>query len=289
MTVGLLGSFLGGVLTLLSPCSVMLLPAFFAYAFAGPAAILARTGVFFLGLATTLVPLGMLAGSLGVLIQQYRSEVVLVASIIVIVMGLVLLAGIPIPGLTKAQGLNSTSIASVYALGTIYGVAGVCAGPLLGAVLTVAGAIGNPMAGGLLLLVFAAGMALPLLLLALLWTRMPAVQKIVRPREVKIGRWRNTWTGIIGGALTIAVGLLLLLTDGTASFGGIVTASQQFALESWVLDSASGVPDWAFGILAVLVLAVVWLFARRRRSKPQVETADEPQGSVDYLTSDRSV
>lgn len=278
MSIGLLGAFLGGVLTLLSPCSVMLLPAFFAYAFAGPAAILARTGVFFLGLATTLVPLGMLAGSLGMLIQQYRSQVVLVASIIVIVMGLVLLVGVPIPGLTKAQGLDSTSIASVYALGTIYGVAGVCAGPLLGAVLTVAGVIGNPLSGGLLLLVFAAGMALPLLLLALLWTRLPLVQRLVRPKEIKIGRWRNTWTGVIGGALTIAVGLLLLLTDGTASFGGIVTASQQFAIESWVLDTASAVPDWAFGLIAVLILLGVWLLARRRSAKSQSEAANQSLG-----------
>lgn len=37
MVVGLLGALVGGVLTLLSPCSVMLLPAFFSYAFTSPA------------------------------------------------------------------------------------------------------------------------------------------------------------------------------------------------------------------------------------------------------------
>ncbi len=31
--IGLLGAFLGGVLALLSPCSALLLPSFFAYAF----------------------------------------------------------------------------------------------------------------------------------------------------------------------------------------------------------------------------------------------------------------
>lgn len=268
MTIGLLGAFLGGALTLLSPCSVMLLPAFFAYAFTSPAAILARTGVFFLGLVATLVPLGMLAGSLGALIERHRDEVVLVSSIIVMLLGLVMLLGIPIPGLTRAQGAQSTSILSVFALGTIYGVAGVCAGPLLGAVLTVAAASAHPLLGGILMLVFAAGMAFPLLLLALLWNRIPVVRRLVRPREVRIGRWRNTLTGIIGGALTVAVGGVLLLTNGTASLGGVFTASEQFAIETSVMRFAAEIPDWVFVAIALLALLGVWALARviRRRA-----------------------
>ena len=45
-----LAAFLGGALTLLAPCSVMLLPAFFAYAFTSRTTLLARTGLFWLGL-----------------------------------------------------------------------------------------------------------------------------------------------------------------------------------------------------------------------------------------------
>ncbi|WP_009945137.1 hypothetical protein [Saccharopolyspora erythraea] len=33
--IGLVGAFLGGLLSLLSPCSALLLPSFFAYAFNG--------------------------------------------------------------------------------------------------------------------------------------------------------------------------------------------------------------------------------------------------------------
>jgi len=251
------------MLTLLSPCSVMLLPAFFAYAFTSPAAIVARTSVFFAGLATTLVPLGLLAGSLGMWIQQHRQTVVLVASIIVIVLGVVMLLGIPIPGLTRQQGASSTSIASVYALGTVYGVAGVCAGPLLGAVLTVAGASGNPLYGGLIMLMFAAGMAIPLLILALLWDRIPAVRGLVRPREVQVGKWRNTWTQIIGGVLMIIVGVILLATDGTASLGGVFTVEQQFAVETGVMRFAADIPPALSAGLAILILGVVWWFVWR--------------------------
>ena len=52
--VSLLASFFGGVLSLLSPCSALLLPAFFAYAFGSRRELVGKTGVFYLGLAATL-------------------------------------------------------------------------------------------------------------------------------------------------------------------------------------------------------------------------------------------
>lgn len=60
--IGYFAALLGGLLALVSPCSALLLPAFFAYSIDSAARLLARTGIFYAGLATTLVPLG--AGSL---------------------------------------------------------------------------------------------------------------------------------------------------------------------------------------------------------------------------------
>ena len=116
------------------------------------------------------------------------------------------------------------------------------------------------------MLVFAAGMALPLLLLALLWGRFPAVKRLVRPREVTVGRWSNTWTGIIGGILTIGVGILLLVTAGTTDLTGILGASDQAALEGAVLEGAGGVPDWVVIAVAAAIAAIGWLIVRRRRT-----------------------
>lgn len=253
MELGLLGALIGGILTLLSPCSVMLLPAFFSYAFTTPRSLLSRTGIFYLGLITTLVPLGVLAGTLGAFVNQHRFTFVTVAGVIVIVLGALMLLNIPLPFLGRRSATGGTSLASVYALGTMYGLAGVCAGPLLGAVLTLAALGGNAFYGGLILLTFAAGMTLPLLILALVWGRLPFVRALVRPREVRIGRWRNTWTGIIGGVLTIAVGVLLLATSGTTALAGVLGASDQARLESWMQQTTAGVPDG----LVLLVVAVV--------------------------------
>ncbi|MFC6355628.1 cytochrome c biogenesis CcdA family protein [Luethyella okanaganae] len=269
MELGLLGALLGGLLTLLSPCSVMLLPAFFSYAFSTPSALLTRTGVFYLGLITTLVPLGVLAGTLGAFVNQYRATFVTVAAAVVIVLGLIMLANIPIPLLTSHRTSGGTSVASVYALGTVYGLAGVCAGPLLGAVLTFAAVAGNALYGGMILLVFAAGMALPLLLLSLLWGRLPFVRKLVRPREVRIGRWRNTWTGIISGVLTSLVGLFMLLSNGTTSLGGLLGASQQVKVEGWVMEHTRSVPDLLVLAIVAALAITAWLLVRRRRPGSQ--------------------
>lgn len=273
MEVGLLGAFAGGILTLLSPCSVMLLPAFFSYAFTSPRKLVARTGVFYLGLLTTLLPLGVLAGTLGAFVNEHRFTFVTVAAVIVIILGTLMLLNIPLPFLSSAGTLESTSPASVYALGTVYGLAGVCAGPLLGAVLTVAAVSGSALYGGIVLLFFAAGMALPLLILALTWGRLPYVQRLVRPREVRIGRWRNTWTGIISGALTITLGILLIVTSGTSSLGGLLDASTQVEVEGWAYQTTSTVPDWAIAIIVLLGAGAGWLALRSRRQDKKADTS----------------
>lgn len=289
MEVGLLGAFLGGLLTLLSPCSAMLLPAFFSYAFASPKELVTRTGVFYLGLATSLVPLGVLAGTLGAFVNEHRFTFVTVASIIVIALGAMMLLNIPIPLLSRSRAAEGTSATAVYALGTIYGLAGVCAGPLLGAVLTVAAVSGNALAGGVILLVFAAGMALPLLLLALVWGRFPFVKRLIRPREVKIRGWRNTWTGIIGGALTIAVGVLLLVTAGTTELTGLLGASQQAALEGAVLHGASQVPDLVVAGVVLAVALISWLLVRtyRKRQDASAATTSATSTTEPETTSER--
>jgi cytochrome c-type biogenesis protein len=260
--VGLAGAFLGGLLTLLSPCSVMLLPAFFSYAFTGFGVLAARTGVFYLGLITTLVPLGLLAGSVGGLISTHRSMLVMAASIVVIVLGAIQLLGIPLPGLGRLDGHGGASGVSVYLLGTVYGMGSVCAGPILGAVFTLAAVSQSALYGGVVLLVFAAGMVLPLLVLAFAWDRVPKLRDWLRPRQVRIGAWSNAWASVIGGAVTILLGVLLMLTDGTLALPGVLNASQQVGLEAQVLAGTAGIPDLAIVAIAVAVLGGVYLLNR---------------------------
>lgn len=272
-SVGLTGAFLGGVLTVLSPCSVLLLPAFFSYAFSSAGILVARTGTFYLGLITTLVPMGVLAGTLGAFITQQRSLLVLVASVVIIVLGAIQVSGIPIPGLGRLDGRTGASAVSVYLLGTVYGLAGFCAGPILGAVLTLAAVSGSALYGGIVLLIYAAGMVVPLLILALLWDRVPKLRDWLRPRQLVIGRWSNSWTSVIGGLATIVIGVVLVLTDGAIAVPGILDAEQQVSLESNVLRGVGQIPDWVVVGVAVVVLATMGVVHRLRTR--QSDGADE--------------
>lgn len=273
MDIGYTGALLGGILTLLSPCSVMLLPAFFAYAFASPTQLLGRTALFYAGLLTTLVPLGLLAGLLGSLVMQNRGVLVTVAAGIVIVIGILQIAGVEFPGLSRRAG--GTSAVSVFVLGSVYGVAGVCAGPILGSVLAVAAAGANPLYGGIMLAIFALGMALPLGVLSLFWTKLRLGQRgWLKPRRIRFGPWENSVWMLVSGALSVGIGVLLLTTQGTSSLGSMLSIDAQYEAESWVVAFSAGISNVWFGVAALAVLALagglyIWRARQAEKSPSQ--------------------
>lgn len=257
--VGLAGAFLGGLFSLVSPCSALLLPSFFGYAFGGARRLVYRTALFYLGLVLVLIPLGAGVGAIGSLVTQYRGVVTTVGGLLLILFGLLAIFGRGfsfLPSGTTARAAGGTGTISVVVLGAVYGLAGFCSGPLLGAVLTFAIAGGSPAYGGLLMAVYGLGMAAPLFLLALLWTRFDLGSKRwLRGKEVRLGPLRTHTTSLISGAVFIAIGLLFLLTEGTANLGSLVGVEAQFALQAWASRWASRVPDVILPLLLALVVA----------------------------------
>ncbi len=274
----MLAAFAAGVLALLSPCSALLLPSFFAMAFTSKRALVARTAVFYLGLALTLVPLGSGAGAASAFFYGHRPLLISVAGWMIIGFGVLQLAG---RGFTVpfSQRL-STAVAtrggdgwiSTLLLGAVYGLAGFCSGPVLGAILTVAATQGSPWQGGGLLAIYAAGMAAPLLLLAGLWDRYDlGSRRWLRGRTLALGRLRVHTTALLSGLLFVVIGVLFLRYDGTAGLTGSLGVGDltdvEFSAQQAVAEWTSGVPAWAV-LLVVLLLAsyVAW---RRARSTPE--------------------
>lgn len=271
--IGYAGALLGGIATILSPCSAMLLPAFFAYAFDSTRTLVTRTAIFYAGLLTTLVPLGVAAGSVGALFVAHRATFVTVASVAIIVLGAVQALGIPLPGI-GAGVRGGTGAFAVYLLGTVYGIAGACAGPILGSVLSVAALGQDPVRGGVLLGIFAAGMVVPLLILALLWDVLGiSGRRWLRPRPVTVGPCHTTVGQLVSGVLFIVIGVAMLLTDGLAGLGGVFGAQEQQALEVKILGFGARIADLVIvAIIAAVVGSCVAVhhFASSRRPE-QVE------------------
>lgn len=279
--IGLLGALLGGLLSLVSPCSALLLPSFFAYAFDGVGRLATRTAVFYAGLATVLVPLGAGLGAMGSLLTQHRETVTMVSGLVLIVLGVATVFGKGFafaPAQRAAGSVRASGTLSVFALGAVYGFAGFCSGPLLGSVLTIAVAGGGAGYGGLLMAVYALGMAVPLFVLALLWDRFDlGRRRWLRGRELTLGPVRTHTTSLVSGLLFVAIGVLFLLTEGTANLGGVMGVDEQFSLQVTLGDWANRVPDAGIALSVVLLLfvAVALRVVRRRR----IESRESVSGS----------
>lgn len=275
-TVGLFGALVAGILSLISPCSALLLPAFFAYAFSSLHALLGRTLVFLAGLLVVLVPLGAGAGTLGAVLAQHRPTLILVGGWLLIALGVwtALGGGFRIPGLSAGK-VRGTGAGPILLLGMVYGFAGFCAGPLLGAVLTTAAVGGSALYGGLVLGVYALGMALPLFVLAALWDRFDLGSRaLLRSRELRLGRLRTTVWGLVSGGLFIGVGWLFIASHGSANLPGPLNLDARFEIEAWATRVTGAVSDVVFwfwvALVGVVVTAVVLIRQLRRREDAEL-------------------
>lgn len=274
--IGILGAFLGGLLAIVSPCSALLLPSFFAFAFTGWRSLLARTGIFYLGLAAVLVPLGAGVGAIGSAITAYRSETTFVAALVIIGLGVLMMLGkgFTIGGAQRAAGsVRIGTPLSVFALGTVYGLAGFCSGPLLGAVLTVAVAGGDPGYGALLMALYAAGMTVPLGILALLWDRWQlGSRQWLRGRPLRFGPIHTHSTSLVSGLIFVGIGVLFLSTAGTANLGGLVTADTEVAIQGWLADITGHTSNLVVALAVTLIIVAV-LLVRVLRPRSSSNTA----------------
>lgn len=270
--IGYAGAFLGGLFALISPCSALLLPAFFAYAFPSRSALVGRTLIFYVGLAGVLVPLGLGAGWAGRLVYGHQTALTTGAGLLLITLGVAQIfgAGFTVPGLHRLTArFGGHSPAAVLALGVVSGFAGFCAGPILGAVLTVAATSGAAVRGGALLAVYAAGMTAPLFLLAVLWDRYDlGHRRWLRGRTLRIGPLHSHTTSLASGLLFALLGAAFLVFGGTE---GLTVLTAPLSWESALDNTASRVdahlPDLVLlAVIGGLVLATtLWRLSRAGR------------------------
>jgi cytochrome c-type biogenesis protein len=214
MSIGILGlALLAGVLSVLSPCVLPLLPIVL-----GTAASEHRLGPIALatGLATSFVAIGLFVATIGFSVGLDTDVFRAVSAILLIGMGVLLLvprlqaqfalAASPVSNWVDAHfdGFTATSFASQFGLGLLLGaVWSPCVGPTLGAASILAAKGENLVQVALTMLAFGVGAALPLMLLGLM-SREAMVRW--RGRLMEAGRGGK----IFLGALLVVVGLFVV-------------------------------------------------------------------------------
>lgn len=225
--------FLAGILSVLSPCVLPLLPIVVGAALQqhrhGPLALAA-------GLVVTATATGLFFASLGFTVGLDRDIARGAAAALMAVAGLVLLVPLLQEGLARAVVPLSNAAArlTTRAPRGLYGQAMVgallgfvwtpCTGPTLGAAITLAGRSERLWEAGVIMLVFSVGAVVPVLFLAY-GSRRLAIGERGLARLVAVGK--------------PAMGALLVLV-GVLAFTGV-----DKRIEAWMLDH---MPEWLLAL-----------------------------------------
>jgi cytochrome c-type biogenesis protein len=232
-------AFLAGILSVLSPCVLPLLPLVLGAAASehrlGPAALAA-------GLALSFVVIGLFVATIGFAIGLDAGIFRIGAAIMLVLIGMVLIvpaaqtrlavAAGPVSNWTESRfgGFSTSGLLGQFGVGVLLGaVWSPCVGPTLGAASLLASQGRDLGIVALTMLLFGLGAALPLLLLGTL------------SREVLM-RWRDRMMGL-GKGLKAALGLILVAT-------GLMIASGYDKAAETALVNAS--PAWLTGLTSRL-------------------------------------
>jgi len=241
-----LPAYLAGALSLLSPCCLPILPAYFSFTFGTQRhRVIMMSLAFFLGLATTMVVLGASFSALGALVFPYRETITRVGGVVIVGFGVMSVLGRGFSGM-QLHDRPAATLAGTYLYGLTFAFGWTaCVGPILGAILTTLVASGlSVLAGAALAFLYALGLATPLVLLATFFSRVghgTRLGAILRGRGFSVavgGRALHLHTtSLISGLLLIAVGAMLAtgqLTWLTRQWAGGVGGKIAWSLESWL-------------------------------------------------------
>lgn len=211
-------AFAAGLISFLSPCVLPLLPAYLSFMTGmttaelsegdrSTAQVMVPALLFVLGFSAIFVGLGASASLLGTLLSQYRDILEKVAGLVVVAFGVLMLGVIRLPWLYGEARVDLAKTRSfgrgaAFVMGMAFAAGWTpCVGPILGTILAIAGSTGSAAQGALLLLTYSAGLAVPFLLVALLFGRL-------RPLLAWLGR-HSLAVNRAAGTILIVVGALI--------------------------------------------------------------------------------
>lgn len=210
-------SFIAGILGFLSPCTLPILPAYFAFASqSGRKNILLMTIAFFAGLALIFSLMGATATLLGALLGRHHEFLLRAGGVLIALFGMASLLGKGFSG-AGFRRQPALTLAGSFFFGMTFSLGWTaCIGPILGAVLVMAATAKTAWSGAVSLFMFALGLGLPLMLLSLYLTRLDRngwFWRFLRGKgwEINVAGhvlYLHT-TSMISGLIFIALGILM--------------------------------------------------------------------------------
>jgi len=288
----LLTAFLAGLAALFAPCCItVLLPAYFGSVFRQRKAVFLMTFVFFLGLLTVFLPLGLGIAALAQFFQAYHSQLYLIGAAFLLFTGGALLLGkrfsLKFATRVKARAkfidpaVTVDGAGSVFSLGIFSGFATLCCAPVLAGAVALSALPGSLFWGGIYSLTYALGMVLPLFFIAFFLDKINFTEKfIVFKNKISYNLFGRiislSIAELVAGITFIAMGLLIVylaLTDQLAmksdNFNlsvNLLAARANEALAAYFEKVPAAIWLLIIGLLAGLIVKLA-LFSSSKKQK----------------------
>ena len=275
----LIAAFVAGVAALFAPCCItVLLPSYLGNIFKAKYKIFFMTFVFFLGVLTVFLPIGLGASFLAQLFSKYHNIIFTVGGIFLVVLGITMLLGKKFATPTSVRDGMKRHVSSIYVLGIFSAIATTCCAPVLAGVLTLSVASGTIVWGALYTLAYVVGMTLPLFIIAAFLDKANLTERFTNAKKtvaMRIGgfSWRITVSELISG-------LIFLLMGGYITYLAFVDklamrSEYQLEMNIWnakFLNTINGfvkfVPEyiWAFLFIGI-VTWVSYIFIKQYKKQ----------------------
>ena len=212
-------SFLAGAFSFLSPCTLPILPAYFAITAQADRARMGFMSIaFFLGLASLFVAMGASASFLGSVLRDYLFSLTTAGGVIVSIFGVMTLFGKGFSG-AGFQGRPASTFFGFFLFGATFALGWTpCVGPILSGILILAASDKTITQGMALLFFYAVGLGLPLILIATFCGHLPKnglFWRVLRGKGWDIQFAGHTLflhtTNLFSGFLLIALGIALAM------------------------------------------------------------------------------
>lgn len=164
MTTSIVTAFIAGIAALFAPCCItVLLPAYLGSIFRQKRTVFLMTFVFFLGLLSVFLPLGLGIAAVSQFFSRYHDSIFTAGGVFLAALGSSILLGarLSIP-FHPNFNVKVTGGASVFALGVFSGFATLCCAPVLAGVLALSALPGSIFWGGVYSLSYVLGIVSPL-------------------------------------------------------------------------------------------------------------------------------
>jgi cytochrome c-type biogenesis protein len=210
-------ALLAGLFSFLSPCTLPILPAYFAItAQTSRSRMTLNSFAFFCGLASLFVVMGASASVFGSILRDYLDSLTYWGGILIIIFGAMTLVGKGFSG-AQFKSAPAATLAGYFLFGATFAMGWTpCVGPVLAGILLLAASDKTVLQGMTLLFFYAVGLGSPLVLIASVCSHLPKdgwFWRFLRGKawDIKIGKrsFLLHTTNLFSGLLLIFLGIAL--------------------------------------------------------------------------------